>query len=124
VSEEESAKICADALSSDSTGCVYGAILDVQSPRSDVKSVFTFMYTIFGETFDKAGMHFPASREDFEFAKMFATITENLLAEGKLKNHPEKVGSNGLKGVIEGLKELESGNVSGKKLVYRVGETP
>jgi hypothetical protein len=82
------------------------------------------MYTIFGEKFDFAGNEFPASSEDFEYAKKFLGMTEKLLAEGKLRAHKETVGKEGLKGVLEGLEHMKAGKVSGEKLVYRVGETP
>jgi hypothetical protein len=44
-------------------------------------------------------------------------------AEGKLKPHPQRVGSGGLLGAIEGMQEMRVGNYSGEKLVYRVDET-
>lgn len=82
------------------------------------------MYTIFNEKFTKSGRETPALQEDFDFAKKFFAITETLLAEGKLKTHSEKVGSNGLAGALQGMKEMEDGKVSGQKLVYRVKDTP
>ncbi|KAI1613293.1 zinc-binding oxidoreductase alcohol dehydrogenase [Exophiala viscosa] len=123
VSEKDTAQFCADALSTEK-GCRYGAILSVSSPREDVESVSTLMYTVFGEEFEFATNKIPASSEDFEFAKKFMGITEKLLAEGKLKPHAEKVGKDGLQGVISGLEDLKSGKVSGNKLVYKVEETP
>jgi len=123
ISEESSAKFCADALSSDKGGR-YGSILPVKCPRDDVESVSTLMYTVFGEEFEFAGNKVPASKEDFEFAREFMAITERLLAEGKLKPHAEKVGEGGLEGVLKGLDDLKTGKVSGSKLVYRVDETP
>jgi hypothetical protein len=44
-----------------------------------------------GESFDLFGRHFPASTEDFEFAKMFTGLTEQLLAEGRLKPYPVRL---------------------------------
>lgn len=125
ISLEASAKICAEALSSDSIDTRYGSILPVKLPgRTDVPSKFTFMYTIFNDAFTKAGRETPSVPEDFEFAKKFFGITEKLLAEGKLKTHPAKVGSNGLEGALQGMSDMKNDKVSGQKLVYRVAETP
>ena len=82
------------------------------------------MYTIFNDPFTKAGRETPAVPEDFEFAKQFFNITEKLLAEGKLKTHPEKVGEKGLEGALHGMQDMKDDKVSGSKLVYRVRDTP
>lgn len=111
-------------MSSDTTGAKYGTILPVKFPKDNVETTMTFMYTIFNDPFHKAGRDNPAIPEDFEFAKKFSEITEKLLAEGKLKNHPEKVGPNGLEGALQGMKDMQENKVSGQKLVYRVRETP
>ena len=124
ISLEGSAKICSEAFSSDPTGAKYGTILPVKLPRDGIETTFTFMYTIFGDGFTKAGKDTPAVPEDFEFAKKFFAITEQLLAEGKLKTHPAKVGPKGLEGALDGMVDMKNENVSGNKLVYRVGETP
>ena len=127
ISLESSAKICSEALSSDSSmGLRYGTILPVKLPQPDERDVATtttFMYTIFNETFSKGGRETPATEEDFEFAKKFMDITEKLLKEGKLKTHPEKVGGKGLEGALEGMKDMQNEKVSGQKLVYKVEET-
>ncbi|QGA21042.1 hypothetical protein EYB26_008752 [Talaromyces marneffei] len=124
VSEEGSAKICSDALTSE-PGAKYGNILNVKSPREDVETVNTLMYTVFGEAFKFGkGAELPAIPEDFEYTKKFIALTEKLLAEGKLKAHRVKLGADGLKGVLKGLNDMKAGKVSGEKLVYRVEETP
>lgn len=125
ISLEGSAKICEEALSTSAKDAKYWTILPIKLPnRKDVDTGFTFMYTIFDDPFTKAGRDTPAIPEDFEFAKKFFGITEKLLAESKLKTHPEKVGPNGLEGVLQGLKDLKEDKISGNKLVYRVKETP
>ncbi|EMC98222.1 hypothetical protein BAUCODRAFT_66865 [Baudoinia panamericana UAMH 10762] len=124
VSVPESAQICAEAMSSDTSGARYGSILPVKYPTEGVEVVSTLMYTIFDAPFKKFGMDFPPVPEDFEFAKKFFDITEKLLAEGKLKTHEEQVGPHGLQGVLEGFQQMKEGKVSGRKLVYRVAETP
>ena len=82
------------------------------------------MYTIFGAAFDKKNNHFAASPEDFEFARDFYGLTENLLHQGKLRTHPESLQPGGLQGVLKGMQDLKDGSVTGKKLVYRVADTP
>ncbi|KIW01275.1 uncharacterized protein PV09_07314 [Verruconis gallopava] len=122
ISLEDSAKICCEALSSE-PGCKYGSVLPLKLPRDDVEAQFTLMYTIFDEEFRFGPTVFPQSHEDFEFAKMFFELTEKLLAEGKLKTHPERLREGGLQGVLKGMEEMKSGKVSGEKLVYKVDET-
>lgn len=124
ISLDGSAKICAEALSSDPSGARYGSILPVKLPREGVETKGTFMYTIFNDPFEKAGKTTPAVPEDFEYAKKVFGVAEKLLAEGKLKTHPEKVGSNGLEGALQGMQDMKADKVSGQKLVYRVAETP
>lgn len=124
ISLESSAKICAEALSSDGSGARYGSILAVKLPRDDVEDTTTMMYTIFNESYEKGGRQTPAIPEDFEFAKKIFSIAETLLAEGKLMTHPEKVGANGLEGALQGMKDMQENKISGKKLVYRVRDTP
>jgi NADPH:quinone reductase-like Zn-dependent oxidoreductase len=124
ISLPSSQKIVAEALSSDPAGARSGTILPEKLPREDVTSTSTFMYTIFGDAFVKGGKEFPASKEDHESAKRLLGIAEGMLRDGTLKPHPEKVGGQGLKGVLQGLLDLKNDKVSGAKLVYRVGETP
>lgn len=124
ISLESSAKICAEAMSSDTSGARYGSILPVKLPKEGVETTMTFMYTIFNEEFEKAGRKTPAVPEDFEFAKKFFDITEKLLHDGKLKTHPEKVGEKGLEGALHGMEDMKNDKVSRAKLVYRVRETP
>lgn len=124
ISLEASAKICAEALSSDPSGARYGSILPVKLPRDGVEQNMTFMYTIFNDSFKKGDNEYPPSQEDFDFAKKVFELAEKFLAEGKLKTHPEEVRSGGLEGVLKGLQDLKNDKVSGVKLVYRVRETP
>lgn len=41
-----------------------------------------------------------------------------------LKTHPEQVGENGLHGALKGMEDMKNDKISGRKLVYRVKETP
>ncbi|KAG8157330.1 hypothetical protein KVR01_012714 [Diaporthe batatas] len=126
ISTEESARICADALSEDtiSKKPVYSAVLYCHFPRKDVCVKFTVAQTIFGKSFNKPELgpeDFPEDTGDYEFGQTFWKIAEGLLAEGKFKVHPRDVRGGGLEGVLKGLEELKVGKVSGKKLVYNIG---
>ncbi|KAJ5544505.1 Polyketide synthase enoylreductase [Penicillium sp. DV-2018c] len=120
---EPSAAFCDNAISTD--GGEYSSLLKVDIARPNVNHRFTLAYTIIGEAFKFGDIPFPAKPEDKAFAENFSsTVVEPLLAQGKIKVHPLKVGKDGLKGVIEGLKLMKEGKVSGEKLVYNVDETP
>lgn len=124
ISTPATAKLCADALSSNGAGCIYGAILNIKSPREDVKSTYSLGYTVTGEYFEfnfdgQKPLVFEASREDFEFAKSWAEEFEKILVEGKLMVNEPTVGK-GLEGVLGGIDDLRHDRVSGTRLVYRV----
>ncbi|EPS29679.1 Protein TOXD [Penicillium oxalicum] len=122
ISLAPSAKFCEQAISTE--GGEYSALLPVKVERDNVNSRSTLGYTAMGEAFKFGNMDIPAKPEDLAHAAKFVPIAEDLLAQGKVKVHPPKVGKDGLKGVIEGLKLLKEDKVSGEKLVYNVSETP
>ncbi|KAJ5115185.1 Polyketide synthase enoylreductase [Penicillium alfredii] len=123
ISLEASAKFCDNALSP--AGGDYSALLPIKIDRENVRDRATLGYTVLGEEFEfGAGSKIPAKPEDQEHAEMFGSIAVPLLAQGKIKVHPPKVGKDGLKGVLEGLDLLKQDKVSGEKLVYNVAETP
>ena len=107
-------KFSAEVLSADGR---YGAILFVKLPRDDVKKTYSMGYTAMGEPVDKGAYKSPNNEGDFEFAKKWMAAVEPILAQGKLKVHPQKVGK-GLEEVIDGLDLLRMDKVSGQKLVY------
>lgn len=121
VSTESSANYCERALSTE--GGDYSALLPVSIERQNVNSRFKVAYTAFGKGFQFGGRDIPANPGDREFADDFYTLVENLLAEGRLSAHPPRVCPGGLNGVLEGLKLMKEGKVSGEKLVYNVTET-
>ncbi|KAF4468056.1 zinc-binding oxidoreductase alcohol dehydrogenase [Fusarium albosuccineum] len=125
ISIEDSARICAAALTSmSSLDPVYGTLLPVRSPRQDVRTVSTVMYTVFGKEFQFGQSHVPPSPADFEFGKRFFSLTEELLAQGRLRPHLYHVGEGGLQGLLGGLRDLQAGKPRAVKLVYRVADTP
>lgn len=122
IAEGSSPAICENAISS--SGGTISYLLKASHTRKDVENKKTLGYTVIGEAFTKFGGKAEANPKDFEFTKKFWDLTQKLVDEGKLKSHPHEVGKDGLKGVFEGLDRLRKGEVSGKKLVYRVEETP
>lgn len=48
---------------------------------------------------------------------------EKLWGEGKWTEHPREVRPGGLFGVLDGMKDMKEGNISGYKLLYHVEET-
>lgn len=123
ISTPASAQICATALSSASPGCRYSSFLSNRSPRNDVDSIGTNMYTVWGEYFRVGSLEYPASSEDFEWAAKFMVLTEELLARGQLKPHNFVVKEHGLIGALAGLDDMKNNRVSAQKLVYRISET-
>jgi hypothetical protein len=111
---EPTAKICAEVISS---GGIYGAILTIKFPRDDVKKTFSLGYTAVGEPVRKGSYDKPDNTADFEFMKKWIEVVNAILAEGRLKVHPPKVGQ-GLEGVIEGMDLMRKDKVSGQKLVF------
>ena len=131
ISEGSSVKICADALSSTSSGVKrYSSLLGVSDfPRTDVEKRTTVAYSAMGEEMSFGGQgavippKIPAKPEDATFMEMFIPIAEGLLADGKIKAHPPSVRGGGLRGVLDGWQAMRKGEVSGEKLVYRVADT-
>ncbi|KAH8696390.1 putative zinc-binding oxidoreductase ToxD [Talaromyces proteolyticus] len=122
VSKESSAKISAEALSS--KGGTYVNLLgEYDAPRSDVESIFFLVYGITGEKYIFEGKHWEAQPTYFEFAKKFFPVVEKLWGEGKWTEHPREVRPGGLFGVLDGMKDMKEGKISGYKLLYRVEET-
>lgn len=76
------------------------------------------VYVGIGEDFDKNGHPNRNNQGHAQWQRGVWKIAHELLAAGKLQVHPVRVGDNGLEGVLEGLKELQEGNVLGEKLVY------
>ena len=104
ISLPATAAICAAALSSNSSPQNhYSALLPVEKfPREDVDARSTIMYTIFNEPYTKWGKHTPAIPEEYEFAKKFWALTNDLFAAGKLKTHATDVRSGGLEAIENG----------------------
>ncbi|KAK4244517.1 hypothetical protein C7999DRAFT_17242 [Corynascus novoguineensis] len=122
VASGDSLRICADALTSQSSGVArYTASLPVGNafPRDDVQSGWTSGYSAFGEGTHLAGALGEANAADLEFAAGFWKLAGVLLRQDRIKLGPfVHLRQGGLESVPEGLAELKSGGVSAGKLVY------
>ncbi|PNS14317.1 hypothetical protein CAC42_6830 [Sphaceloma murrayae] len=123
ISEGDSPSICADIFGD--KGGKISFLLQVgrdKVPDEKIQIETTLAYTITGEGFKFGPQAFeiPGKAQDFEFGKKFWGLAEKLLAEGKIKAHPTDVRSGGLDKIKEGLKDLQDGKVSGKKIVYTI----
>lgn len=121
VNTEDSAAICATAFGPH--GGMYCNLLGAECPRSDVESIFFLGYDMSGEEYIFEGDSCPAKPEALAFGRKWYRVAEQLWASGKWQNHRQKVGANGLLGVLDGMQMMRQGLVSGEKLVYRVDET-
>lgn len=123
IATESTAQYCIDAMSS--AGGDYTAINYVTIPSwSNINCHFTLSYTALGEDFTFGPAHFVAQPEDKEFIERFLTNAEKLVADGKIRVHPPRLCPDGLKGVLNGMRLMKEGNVSGEKLVYNIADTP
>ncbi|OAP57186.1 hypothetical protein AYL99_07924 [Fonsecaea erecta] len=116
ISLPKTAQLCSEAIS---PGGIYGSILEVKFPRTDVKTTFNLGYTAVGEPVKKRFFEKLDNTEDFEFMKKWIEAVEPILEQGRLRVHPPKV-DNGLENLLEGLDLLRHDKVSGQKLVYVV----
>ena len=99
-------------------------LLDVNCPRTDVKSEFFLTYGISGESYIFEGERFPAEPAYYANGVRFAEIAGRLWEEGKWKTHPYSVFQNGLYGVLDGMQKMREGKgPSGEKWVYRIEDT-
>ncbi|RYC56258.1 hypothetical protein CHU98_g9945 [Xylaria longipes] len=122
------AAISAAALSDNEEGGKpkYGSIIPAKREIFDeINPVvegpyFTLGYDAYGDEFPRFGTQYIPDPEEISFADMFWTLTQELLASGRLtplKPEVNRFGS-GLQGVLHGLDELRNDRVSGTKLVY------
>ena len=60
--------------------------------------------------------------EDYDLAKRFAVLAEDLLERKLIRPHPASVRDGGLEAIPTGIEDLREGRVSGEKLVYVLGD--
>ena len=94
---------------------------EAQRLRPDVAIQVTLIYTVFDRavTFART-YHFPASSEDRSHMAQFLKKTPELVKRGQIKPNPTRPFDGGLEGLNAGFEYMESGKVSGEKIVYRL----
>ncbi|OQV08874.1 hypothetical protein CLAIMM_13088 [Cladophialophora immunda] len=114
ISLPKTAQLCSEVIS---PGGTYGSILNVEFPRTDVRTTYNLGYTAVGDPVKKRFFESRDNTKDFEFMKKWIQEVEPILEHGRLKAHPPKVGK-GLENVLEGCDLMKHDKVSGQKLVY------
>ncbi|KAK2613264.1 hypothetical protein N8I77_000187 [Diaporthe amygdali] len=86
--------------------------------RDAVKAEFVMMHEAFGKEVKLGGDYGrPANAQLHRLAVDMYRVMQNLLDDGKIVPHPAEMAGHGLQEVLEGLRVLKSGSVSGKRLV-------
>lgn len=57
-----------------------------------------------------------------DFSARLFRICQKLIDEGKLRHHPLRVIRGGIEDILKGLELVESGKVSGEKVVVRLSK--
>jgi NADPH:quinone reductase-like Zn-dependent oxidoreductase len=124
--DDTSARLSAKLLSRDGgaryVALIPGAEKPVKALNPAVEAVSMLAHSTQGEPYVYEGQYFGVVPSDYAHHREFVVLAEKLFAEGKIRAPRIFLnrGGNGLEGILHGLKELESGNVRGGKLVYTV----
>lgn len=91
---------------------------DMKPKRRLIKQEFIFALDIFGEHVQmKRGYERDANPELHRFAVEWYQVVQGLIQGGRLRAHPLEMLENGLGNIVQGIRLLRSGLISGKKLV-------
>lgn len=86
--------------------------------RKAVQAKFVYALEIFGQLISLGkGYDSEGSAELYEFAVSWYKVFQGLMDDGKLRAHPMQLLEGGFEAIMEGIKLLRTGSVSGKKLV-------
>ncbi|EOA86439.1 hypothetical protein ACJQWK_05874 [Exserohilum turcicum] len=124
VTDSSSAAYCASTMAR--TGGRYITLElcseDLKPKRRSIKQDWIFALDIFGEPIPLSrGYEREASPEVHQFAVNWYRVFQKLIDEGKVRPHPLQELEGGFSGIIEGVRLLKTGSVSGKKLVIAIG---
>ncbi|KAH7359266.1 chaperonin 10-like protein [Plectosphaerella cucumerina] len=124
--DDASARLSAKLLSRDGgaryVALIPGAEKPVKALNPAVEAMSMLAHSTQGEPYVYEGQYFGVVPSDYAHHREFVVLAEKLFAEGKIRAPRIFLnrGGNGLEGILHGLKELESGDVRGGKLVYTV----
>lgn len=96
--------------------------MGVDAPRDDIETIFFLAYSAMGRPYIYEGKEWPLVPEDYDLAKRFAILAEDLLEQKLIRPHPASVRDGGLEAIPTGIQDLKEGRVSGEKLVYVLGD--
>jgi hypothetical protein len=107
VSKEASYKLIAKALPNvckEPAAVKFVTLLPTDTwPRhDDIKPVTILAYTTLGKAFSKFGVDLPAIPSHFDFGVRFWKLSNELLAQGRVKTHPIALREGGLAGIPDG----------------------
>ncbi|KAF8854393.1 GroES-like protein [Acephala macrosclerotiorum] len=99
--------------------------LDIPGPKAwtppvRVELSFTLVSSAYGSK--HAWISEERAAADADFAYTFYRYIARLLDEGRLRPHPHEVRPGGLDGILQGVKDLQAGKVSARKLVVKYVE--
>lgn len=93
----------------------------IAGTRKVVKPDWVLGPAIFGQGCTWPAPYERAPEEDVrQFGVELWTMAQNLLSEGKLEPHPLKILDGGFDAVLEGMKMVEKGDLSGEKVVVKL----
>lgn len=91
---------------------------DMKPRRRTITQEFILALDIFGEAVRmNRGYERDASPALHQFAVQWYKVLQRLIQDGKLRAHPSEVLESGLENIVQGIRRLKSGSISGKKLV-------
>ncbi|KAI9923887.1 hypothetical protein MW887_008192 [Aspergillus wentii] len=122
VANDSTAAFCYQCFSpQENQPCIHASLMPINNIPSHAASMkitnkFNLVYTCFGKEFNLMGQTWEASELDRKFMISFYRRMERLLEQGQLRLMPVDIRNGGLKGVLEGVSELNKDK--GRKLVY------
>lgn len=100
---------------------VYLPRLDYSAIPSTISIGITFFGTVHGQPTPGCDNKY---EEDVNFAYALYRLVGRWLSQGRICGHPYEILPRGLDSVEDGLLRLKEGEISAKKLIYRVADTP
>ncbi|KAI9157870.1 Trans-enoyl reductase RAP2 [Paramyrothecium foliicola] len=124
ISDNQSVETCYGALAR--FGGRYASLEHVPdellAKRRAVNPTFVLAFEIMGEGVTLSGNYGrPADKSKLDLCVHVFPMYQRLLKQRKLRTHPLQELNGGWKGVVEGLSLLEKGELSGTKIVVKVG---
>lgn len=123
VTQDKSMKMCYEAIGSD--GGKYVALEPFSIPtkytRREIQAEWQNTWSLFGNPVQLSGVYGrPGRAEDRRFASVLFPMAERLIWDGLIKPHPIEVRTGGLEAIADGIEDLRTGKVEGRKLVYQI----